>query len=157
MLEDTHLLRQRGSGHGGGRGDGTCRSCSRGPRGAWNRRGREMRFIHYKSYLTHRRTLENKIKSVSSRFSIFYDSMSSDWDLYHVPSFKKLKAEPFISVSLCLLLFAFGSWNKVFACFAQSHPQFAKFRSCHIFKNGQVFHLNRLMQIFSQHSSLASS
>ena len=71
--------------------------------------GREMRFIHYKSYRTHRRTVENKIKSVSSRFSIFYDSMSSDWDLYHVPSFKKLKAEPFISVSLCFLLFAFGA------------------------------------------------
>ena len=60
----------------------------------------------YKSSRTHG-TVENKIESSISRFSIFYDSMSSDCDLYHAPSFKKLKAEPFISVSLCLLLFAF--------------------------------------------------
>ena len=39
--------------------------------------------------------------------------MSSDCDLYHVPSFKKLKAEPFISVLLHLLLFAFGGWYKL--------------------------------------------
>ena len=43
----------------------------------WNR---------YKSYCTHG-TVENKIESFSSRFSIFYDSMSSNCDLYHAPSF----------------------------------------------------------------------
>ena len=64
-----------------------------------------------KSYRTHG-TVEIKIESFSSRFSMFYDSMSSDCDLYHAPSFKKLKAEPFISVSLRLLLFAFGAWYK---------------------------------------------
>ena len=59
-----------------------------------------------KSYRTHG-TVDNKIESFSSRLSIFYDSMSSDCDLYHAPFFKKLKAEPFISVSLlyfCLRL-----------------------------------------------------
>ena len=61
-----------------------------------------------KSYGTHG-TVENKIESFISRFYIFYDSMSSDCDLYHVPSFKQLKAEPFISFLLCLLLFAFGA------------------------------------------------
>ena len=65
----------------------------------------------YKSYRTHG-TVENKIKSFNSRFSIFYDSMSSNCDLYHAPSFKKLKAEPFISVFLRLVLFAFGAWYK---------------------------------------------
>ena len=65
----------------------------------------------YKSYRTHA-TVENKIESFSSRFSIFYDSMSSDCDLYHAPSFKKLKAESFIPVLLCLLLFVFGTWYK---------------------------------------------
>ena len=69
----------------------------------------------YKSYRTHG-TVENKIESFSLRFSIFYDSMSSDCDLYHAPSFKKLLAEPFISVSLCLLLFAFGAWYNMFHC-----------------------------------------
>ena len=64
--------------------------------------------VAYKSYRTHG-TVENKLKSFSSRLSIFYDSMSSDCDLYHAPSFKKLKAEPFISVLLRLLLFAFGA------------------------------------------------
>ena len=34
----------------------------------------------YKSYHTHG-TVENKIESFSSRFYIFYDSMSSDCDL----------------------------------------------------------------------------
>ena len=38
--------------------------------------------------------------------------MSSDCDLYHALSFKKLTAEPIISVSLHLLLFAFGAWYK---------------------------------------------
>ena len=38
--------------------------------------------------------------------------MSRDCDLYHAPSFKKLKAEPFISVFLRLVLFAFGAWYK---------------------------------------------
>ena len=66
----------------------------------------------YKSYRTHG-TVENKIESLGSRFSIFYDSMSCDCDLYHAPSFKKLKAEPFISVSLRLILFAFGAWYKL--------------------------------------------
>ena len=65
-----------------------------------------------KSYRTHG-TVENKIESFSSRLSIFYYSMSSDCDLYHSTSFKKLKAEPFISVSLCLLLFAFDAWYKI--------------------------------------------
>ena len=62
----------------------------------------------YKSYRTHG-TVENKIESFSSRFSIFYNFMSSDCYFYPAPSFKKLKADPFISVSLCLLLFAFGA------------------------------------------------
>ena len=61
---------------------------------------------NYKSYCTHG-SVENKIESLSSRFSIFYDSMSSDCDLYQAPSFKKLKAELFISVSLSLLQLAF--------------------------------------------------
>ena len=60
------------------------------------------------SYRTHG-TVENKIESFSSRFSIFYDSMSSDSDLYRAPYFKKLKAEPLISVSLRLLQFAFDA------------------------------------------------
>ena len=64
--------------------------------------------MHYKSYRTHG-TVENKIKSFSSRFSIFYGSTSSDCDLYHATSFKKLKAELFISVSLRLLLLTFGA------------------------------------------------
>ena len=64
--------------------------------------------LNSKSYRTHG-TIENKIKIFTSRFSIFYDSMSSDCDLCHAPSFQKLKAELFISVSLCLLLFAFGA------------------------------------------------
>ena len=69
----------------------------------------KMRDEHfYKSYRIHG-TVGNKIKSFSSRFSFFYDSMSSDCDLYHAPSFKKLKAESFISVLLCLLLFPFGA------------------------------------------------
>ena len=35
--------------------------------------------------------------------------MSSDSDLYRAPYFKKLKAEPLISVSLRLLQFAFDA------------------------------------------------
>ena len=56
-----------------------------------------------KSYRTHG-TVENEYESFSSRFSIFYNSMTSDCDLYHTPSIKKLKAEPFISVLLPLLV-----------------------------------------------------
>ena len=66
-------------------------------------------FPNYKSYRTHG-IIKKKIESFSSRFSILYDYMSSDCDLYHTLSFKKLKAEPFISVSLPLLLLAFGAW-----------------------------------------------
>ena len=65
-------------------------------------------FQFNKPYHTHG-TVENKIKNLSSRFSFFYDSMSSNCYLYHVPSFKKLKAEPFISVSLRILLLVFGA------------------------------------------------
>ena len=70
--------------------------------------------IKYKSYRTHG-TIENKIESFSSRYSIFYDSMStcSDFDLYSAPSFMKLKVEPFISVSLRLLQFAYGVWYNI--------------------------------------------
>ena len=70
--------------------------------------------LNYKSYRTHG-TVENKIESFSTRFSIFYDSMSRDCDLYHTPSFQKLKAEPFISVLLHLLLFAFGAGYKIYS------------------------------------------
>ena len=50
-----------------------------------------------------------KSRALARNFCIFYDSMGSDCDLYHAPSFKKLKAELFISVSLRLFLFAFGA------------------------------------------------
>ena len=43
-----------------------------------------------KSYRNHG-IIKNKIESFSSRFSIFYDSMSSHCDLYHAHSFKNLK------------------------------------------------------------------
>ena len=53
--------------------------------------------------------IENRKSRAKALDFIFYDSMSSDFDLYHVPSFKKLKADPFISVLLRLLLFAFAA------------------------------------------------
>ena len=65
--------------------------------------------VKYKSYCTHG-TVENKIESFSSRFSIFCDSMSSYCDLYHAPSFKKLKTELFMSVSIRLFLNSVCFW-----------------------------------------------